>query len=101
MPAALQSGMLKKTVVDYNDVVYVLSDKELYRVNENSVVKDLRYTPLAQLMPLDITVRESTGNLYYLYNDKWLTNAHADLPYAKLPEKQYSLIVPINLKCGL
>ena len=62
MPADLQNGMLKKTVVDYNDVAYVLSDKGLYRVNENSVVKDLRYTPLAQLTPLDITVQENTGN---------------------------------------
>ncbi|HEY6977828.1 MAG TPA: hypothetical protein VH396_16125 [Chitinophagaceae bacterium] len=91
MAEELQNSILKKTVVDYNNVVYVLSDKGLYRVDENKVVKDLRFTPLANQTPIDITVQAGTGYLYYLYKDKWLTNAHAGLPYANV-EGKYSMI---------
>ena len=39
---SLNSPVAKKIVVDFNDVVYVLTDKGVCRVFENQVIKDLR-----------------------------------------------------------
>lgn len=89
-PETLKGVALKKVVTDYNDNVYVLSDKGVFRVNEKSLVKDLRFIPLAQKTPVDIAIQETTGYLYYLYNDKWLTNAYAGVPYKILPNAKYS-----------
>jgi len=81
--------VLKKVVVDYNDIVYVLTNKGLYYVSGELLVKDLRYTPLAAKDPVDITTREVTGHLYYLFNDKLLTNGYAGMPYTTLPSGKY------------
>ena len=73
---------LNKVVVDYNDIVYVLTDKGLYRdYYENEISKDLFYRLLATKFPVDITLQEETGYLYYLYEDEFLTNAHAGVIY--------------------
>lgn len=88
--AILKGAELKKLVIDYNDVVYVLSDKGLYRVNGQELVKDLRYTPLSGKNPLDIAVQDGAGHLYYLYEDKVLTNGYAGVPYTILPKGKYN-----------
>ncbi len=86
----LKGAELKKVVVDYNDIVYVLTDKGLYRdYNENEISKDLFYRLLAIKNPVDITVQESTGYLYYLYADEFLTNAHAGTIYEYIPKDAY------------
>jgi hypothetical protein len=90
--ADLRGSVLKKVVVDYNDVVYVLTDKGLCRVNENEVVKDLLYRPLADKVPVDITTQETSGYLYYLYDSCFLTNAYAGMPYGALPKGKYNKI---------
>ncbi len=89
---ALKGASLKKVVVDYNDIIFVLSDKGLLRVNDRELIKDLRYTPLAQKIPVDIAVQENTGQLYYLYNDKVLTNGYAGVPYKILPAGKFSML---------
>ncbi|MDP4284171.1 MAG: hypothetical protein Q8891_07085 [Bacteroidota bacterium] len=88
----LKGSVLKKVVVDYNDNVFVLSDKGLYRVYENEVVKDLRYRSLSDKVPVDITTQENTGDLYYLYDSCFLTNAYAGKPYGALPKGEYNKI---------
>jgi len=89
----LQKGIvLKKIVADYNDLIYVLTDKGLYSTNDNELVKDIRYTPLADKIPIDITIQEGTGYLYYLYENKVLTNGHAGIPYHVLPANKYSML---------
>src|SRR3954466_11809993 len=55
---SLNGAVLRKIVVDYNNIVYVLSDKGLLRINDRQLVKDLRYTPLAQKIPVDIAIQE-------------------------------------------
>ena len=60
-PESLKGAFLKKVVTDYNDNVYVLTSKGVYKVNEKDLVKDLRYTPLAQKIPTDIAVQEGSG----------------------------------------
>lgn len=89
-PESLRGAGLKKVVTDYNDNVYVLTNKGIYRINEKELVKDLRYTPLAQKIPLDITIQEGSGHLFYLYEDKWLTNGYAGVPYKVLPKEKFN-----------
>ena len=89
----LMNDAFKKIAIDYDDVVYVLSNKGLFRVQGQSLVLDLRFTPLAKKIPLDITIQESLGYLYYLYDDKVLTNAHAGIPYSILPKGKYNQLV--------
>ncbi|MEP7111157.1 MAG: hypothetical protein ABI760_24385 [Ferruginibacter sp.] len=88
-PESLKGSTLKKVVTDYNDNVYVLTGKGVFRVDEKALVKDLRYTPLAQKIPADITVQEGSGHLFYLYEDRWLTNGYAGVPYKIFPKGKY------------
>ncbi len=82
----LKGAKLNKVVVDYNDIVYVLTDKGLYRdYYEDEISKDLFYRLLSDKIPVDITIQEETGYLYYLYTDEFLTNAHAGTIYEYFP----------------
>ncbi|WPP50455.1 hypothetical protein [Catalinimonas niigatensis] len=85
----LKGAKLQKVVVDYDDVVHVLSDQGLLRIIDDELVKDLGYRPLADKKPIDIALQEETGYLYYLYSDEWLTNAHAGIPYGNFPASTY------------
>lgn len=90
----LKTAEFKKVVVDYNDIVYVLTDTGLFRdYNENELSKDLFYRLLATKKPVDITVQEETGYLYYLYADEFLTNAHAGTIYKYLEKDAYQKIL--------
>jgi len=89
---SVAGATLKKIAVDYNDIIYVLSDKGLLRLSEGELIKDNRYTPLQQKIPIDIAVQEGEKNLYYLYSDKVLTNAHAGTFYANLPSGKFSML---------
>ena len=87
MPAELKGGQLKKVVTDYNDNVHVLTNRGFYRVSGNALVRDVRFRPLADKIPLDVVAQEGSGHLFYLYEDKWLTNGYAGVPYLTLPQK--------------
>ena len=90
----LKDAQFKKVVVDYNDIVYVLTDKGLFRdYNEGELSKDLFYRLLAKKNPIDIYVQEGTGYLYYLYADQFLTNAHAGSIYEYFPKNEYQRIL--------
>lgn len=89
VPAGLQ---LLKVITDYNDNVQVLTSQGFYRLNGNDLVRDLRFRPLAQKMPVDVTTQESSGHLYYLYADKCLTNGYAGVPYINLPAGKYNRV---------
>ncbi|MEK7719708.1 MAG: hypothetical protein AAB347_08885, partial [Bacteroidota bacterium] len=89
----LKSAKLLKLEVDYNNNVYVLTDKGLYRDFYGSKIsKDLLYRKLSEMNPVDITTQEGSGYLYYLYADRFLTNAHAGTIFAKTPENSYQTI---------
>jgi len=92
MSGEMEESKLKKIVIDYNDRVYVLTDRGLCRVTGREVAKDLLYRPLADKIPVDITTQEGTGYLYYLYKNAFLSNADAGIPYGKLPEDKYDQI---------
>ena len=70
----LKDAQFKKVVVDYNDIIYVLTDKGLFRdYNEDELSKDLFYRLLDKKKPVDICVQEGTGYLYYLYADQFMS----------------------------
>ena len=90
----LKTAKFKKVVVDYNDIVYVLTDKGLFRdYYESELSKDMFYRLLATKKPVDISVQEGTGYLYYLYGDEFLTNAHAGTIYKYVPKNEYNRIL--------
>ena len=90
----LKDAQFKKIVVDYNDIIYVLTDKGLFRdYNDGELSKDLFYRLLAKRIPVDISVQEGTGYLYYLYADQFLTNAHAGTVYEYFPQNEYQRIL--------
>lgn len=90
----LKDAQFKKVVVDYNDIIYVLTDKGLFRdYNEDELSKDLFYRLLDKKKPVDICVQEGTGYLYYLYADQFLTNAHAGTIYEYFPKNEYRRIL--------
>jgi hypothetical protein len=94
MASELKNAKLIKVEIDYNNNVYVLTDKGLYRdFNESKISKDLLYRKLSDMNPLDITTQEGQGYLYYLYADRFLTNAHAGAIFARLPENSYRYIL--------
>ncbi len=49
---ALAEAELRKVVVDYDDVVHVLSDQGLLRIVDQQLVNDISYRPLADRIPL-------------------------------------------------
>lgn len=68
----------KKVVVDYNDAVYILTNQGVFKeFPDNVVAKDNSYASIASKNPIDITTREASGELYYLYQDGFLSNAFA------------------------
>lgn len=85
LAADLQGCILKKVVVDYNDNVFVLTDKGVCRAASQKIIKNILYRPLAAETPIDIALQEKTGYLYYLYDNNFFSNEEAGKPYGKLP----------------
>jgi len=93
MAPELQGAKLLKVEIDYNSNVYLLTNKGLYRdFPENKISKDLLYRKLSDMNPVDITTQVGSGYLYYLYADRFLTNAHAGTLFSKIPENSYQTI---------
>jgi hypothetical protein len=93
VPGGFGKSQPKKVVVDYNNIVYVLTDKGLYRdFPDYQLAPDHTYRSLADKVPVDITTQESTGILFYLYKDKFLTNGYAGTLDTKLEPELYSRI---------
>src|SRR5690625_7413149 len=45
------------------------------------MVENRMYRPLQGKRPLDVTIQDREGILYYLYEDHYLSNAHAGKPF--------------------
>lgn len=83
---------IKKIETDRDQNIYALTNKGVYIVIEDQLVKDRRYRPLMDLVPVDITIQSETGILYYLYEDHFLTNAHAGVIYEEISAGEYDKI---------
>lgn len=83
---------MREVVIDRDDNVYALTDQGLFVIIEDHLVPDRRYRPLADKKPVDITIQGGTGILYYLYDDHYLSNAHAGKPYGSFESQEYTHI---------
>lgn len=93
----LQTARFKKVLTDYNNNVFVLSDKGLLKTQGDQLVKNNLYRPLADSFPTDIALQEKTGYLYYLFPDHFLTNEYAGIPYGQIPKDIYNqLAINVN-----
>ncbi len=88
----LKGADLKKIVVDYDDRLHLLTNRGLYRIVDDQVVKDIGYRPLADRNPLDISIQEESGFLYYLFDGQFLTNENAGHHYGNFPKATYDRI---------
>lgn len=75
----LTNAVFRKLCVDKENVVYVLTDKGVARVLDDTLALDRSYRPLAGKVPLDITTSPE-GDLYYLFEDRWLSNGRNGEP---------------------
>jgi hypothetical protein len=92
-PAAAATGaVLQKVVVDQDGNPHVLTDEGMLRLEGGELVPDLLYRPLAGKRPLDVTASDVTGNLYYLYDSCFLSNAEAGMHGRALPPGLYDHI---------
>ncbi|HAB19137.1 MAG TPA: hypothetical protein DCE44_22195, partial [Verrucomicrobiales bacterium] len=69
----LDRATFKKVCVDRENVVYVLSDRGVARVFDDTLALDRSFRPLADRVPLDLEVSRE-GDLYYLFSNEWLSN---------------------------
>ena len=88
----LSGHNLQKVVIDHNNRIYVLTDIGLGRLEGNTIIADQLYRPLAKRKPVDITIQENTGNLYYLYEDCFLSNTDAGKPFEFLAKGRFKHI---------
>lgn len=80
---------MRKMMVDRDDNVYALTDQGLYIVIDGQLVRDRRFRPLTDRVPVDVTVQNGAGALYYLYEDHYLSNAYAGHPYGEFEPGAY------------
>lgn len=88
----IKGAKFEKVLVDYDDNVFVLSNKGVCRVFDDVLAHDKLYSSLADKKAVDICLQEGTGYVYYLYNNGWLTNAYAGIPYGNIKENRFAKI---------
>ncbi|MEX2397963.1 MAG: hypothetical protein WD491_13080, partial [Balneolales bacterium] len=83
---------VKKMIIDRDNTVLVLTDQGVFVVIEGQLVKDRRFRPLTNFIPVDIALQDGTDAVYYLYEGRYLSNAYAGLPYGEFEEGAYNQI---------
>jgi hypothetical protein len=86
----LAGARFRKVVVDRDGVVFVLTDKGVARLFENTLALDHSFRPLNGLHALDIALYQ--GDVYYLFEDRFLSNGSAGEPLGMLPKGNYSTL---------
>jgi len=81
-----------KLLIDRDDNIYVLTDEKFHVLLEGQMVENRMYRPLQGKRPLDVTIQDREGILYYLYEDHYLSNAHAGKPFGKFNPGEFSQI---------
>lgn len=81
-----------KLLIDRDDNVYTLTEGGLYILLSGKMVPNRQYRPLQEKTPVDITLQNPSGELYYLYEDHYLSNTHAGKPYGKFDAGTFTMI---------
>lgn len=85
--AELDGAEFRKVAVNRDGIVYVLTDRGVARLFENTLGLDHSFRPLAGLRPRDITMQ--SGELFYLYENQFLANAWAGKVKMRLPAGRF------------
>ena len=92
---ALTNATFRRLEVDRDGVPYVLTDRGVARTFDNKLAHDRSFSPLANLVAQDIAL--GRGELYYLFDDRWLSNGDSGKPLGHLPKDVFhSLAVADN-----
>ncbi|HOA59818.1 MAG: hypothetical protein KA191_00125 [Verrucomicrobia bacterium] len=83
----LDGAEYRRLAVQRDGIAYVLTDKGVGRVFGERVALDQSFRPLAGIVPLDL-VGES-GHVFYLFEDKLLSNDLAGQYHVALPKGVY------------
>jgi len=70
----LTNAIFKKLCIDKENTVYVLTDKGVARMFDDTLAPDKSYRPLAGKIAKDIALTPQ-GDLAYQFDDGWLSNA--------------------------
>ncbi len=80
----LTNVVYRKLAVDKENVVYVLTDRGVARVFDDTLALDRSFRPLTGRVPRDLAVSPE-GDLYYLFDDHWLSNGRNGAPFGPVP----------------
>jgi hypothetical protein len=86
----LREAKYQKLAITPDGIVYLLTSEGVARVYDNRLALDRSFRPLARKKPKDICL--SGGILYYLYEDRWLSNDGAGKPQGLLPSSDFEQI---------
>ncbi|HTH47518.1 MAG TPA: hypothetical protein VMB21_08415, partial [Candidatus Limnocylindria bacterium] len=75
----LTNAVFRKLCVDKENTVYVLTDKGVARVYDDTLALDKSYRPLAAKLAKDIALTPQ-GDLAYQFGDGWLSNGDNGRP---------------------
>ncbi|MCX8107756.1 MAG: hypothetical protein N3G20_03020 [Verrucomicrobiae bacterium] len=87
----LEGATWQKACVDRDGIVYILTDRGVARAFDNRLAVDKSFRPIAGKKVMDIAVHN--GRLFYLLEDKLLSNGSAGKPLVQLPSGVYRRVV--------
>jgi hypothetical protein len=95
----LQDAAFRRLAINRDGIVYVLTDRGVARVFDQTLALDNGFRPLSGMVPKDICV--GRGELYYLYESLWVSNGHAGKPVGHLPPSRYEHLAVLDDGCVL
>jgi hypothetical protein len=87
----VQGAAMLRLEVNKDGIVYVLTDRGVARVFDDRLAMDRSFRPLAGKLARDLALGD--GDLYYLFDDGWLSNGQAGRPAGTLPKGEYQWFV--------
>lgn len=86
--AELNAATYERLEIEREGIVYVRTDRGVARVFGEKLALDRSFRPLSGLKAKDIALGK--GQLYYLYDDKFLSNGDTGRPIGHLPANQFT-----------
>jgi hypothetical protein len=83
----LAGASLQKLALNRDGIVYVLADRGVARLFDQTLALDKSFRPLTGLRALDLAL--SRGELFYLYPDRFLANGWAGTVLQHLPSEVF------------
>ena len=69
----LAGAIYKKLIIDKENIIYVLTEKGVARIYDDTLALDRSYRPFAGKIAIDIALTDQ-GDLAYRFDDGWISN---------------------------